>query len=50
MGEEIQLVQPVTAGFSVREFLIQFIPGADLILGSPGGLDDWGDCPACGMG
>ena len=50
VGEEIQFIQPVTAGFSVREFLIQYIPGAELILGTPGGLDNWDDCPACGMG
>ena len=50
MDEEIQFVQPVAASFSVREFLVQYIPGADLILGTPGGFDDWDDCPACGMG
>ncbi|NNF54614.1 MAG: hypothetical protein HKN03_09250 [Acidimicrobiales bacterium] len=50
VGEEMQFAQPVAAGFSVREFLIQYVPGAELILGTPDGIDDWGDCPACGMG
>ncbi len=50
IGEEIQFIQPVNAGFSAKEFLIQYIPGAELILGTPDQLIDWGDCPGCGMG